>query len=428
MGASALNAQSITMIKYEKKVLANGLRVLVQEDFSTPLVAVNVAYNVGSRNDNPHRTGFAHLFEHLMFGGSKHVEDFDDYLQTAGGDANAFTNNDITNYYNILPAENIETALWLEADRMGYLTLNKKALEVQRKVVVEEFSETCLNQPYGDIWHHVSDLAYKEHPYRWPVIGLVPEHISEATLEDVSSFFKTHYTPANAVLVLAGNIKSVDGFALAEKWFGDLKGGDLPVVNIAPEPPQQEKRFKSVYADVPVDALYMVFHAPARMDDDFYALDLLTDVLADGRSSRFYQHLVKDTQLFSEIDAYISGTTDGNLLIMEGKPSKGISLEQAEAAIWAEINLLLNEGVAERELQKLKNRTECDLVFSEVNVLIKAQNLAYFELLGDPELINTEGAAYQAVTTSDLLTVAKSVLRETNCSVLYYHAKTASAN
>jgi zinc protease len=408
------------MISYSRYELANGLRLLVHEDRSTPLIAVNIAYNVGSRFDPPSHTGFSHLFEHLMFGGSDSAPSFDDPLQEAGGDSNAFTNNDITNYYEVLPAENVETALWLEADRLHRLKLNQKALNVQRKVVVEEFKETCLNQPYGDVWHHLSAMCYEHHPYRWPVIGLEPKHIQDATLEVVSDFFKTYYNPANAVLVLAGNLSGEEGLKLAEKWFGAIPGGHWAAPQLPAEPPQTAKRFKRVEADVPVNALYLAFHMPARNTPEYYTCDLLTDLLAYGKSSRLYQRFVKTDQLFTEVDAYVTGTSDPGLVVVEARLGPGVSFEQGENAIWDELRRVQTERLSDTELEKLKNRAESNLVFGESGTLPKAMNLAYYEILGDAELINRETELYQQQTADSLLEMARQIFREENCSVLYY--------
>ncbi len=413
------------MISFERFELNNGLRVLVHEDQSTPMVAVNLLYNVGARDESPNKTGFAHLFEHLMFGGSVNIKDFDEQIQLAGGDSNAFTNNDMTNFYSTLPADNIETAFWLESDRMLQLNLTPKALEVQRKVVIEEFKETCLNQPYGDVWHHLSDLAFHIHPYRWPAIGLVPQHVEEATLDDVRDFFQTYYRPNNAILSIAGPIKTAEIQRLAEKWFGDIPAGAVPLRQLPQEPPQQKLQQRIKRANVPVDALYLAFHTPARHHADYYAVDLLSDILCNGNSSRLYRRLLKEQHLVNAIDAYITGNIDPGLLVIEAKTQDGISLEKAEAAIWKELELLKQEPISERELTKYINKVESTLIFSETNVLNKAMNLAFFELLDDVNLINTEAEAYAQVTTADIQRVAQQILSRENCSELYYLAKEA---
>lgn len=408
------------MIEFSRFELENGLKVIVHEDGSTPLVAVNILYNVGARDESPDKTGFAHLFEHLMFGGSANVPDFDEPLQMAGGDSNAFTNNDITNFYDILPAENIETAFWLESDRMLSLNIDPKVLDVQRKVVVEEFKETCLNEPFGDAWHHLAEMAFKVHPYRWPTIGKVPSHVEQATLTDVQQFFTTYYRPNNAILVVAGNVKESEVRRLAQKWFGDIPGGAVPERNLPAEPPQSKLERRINNAKVPVNAIYLAFHIPARSDDRFYIADMLSDILCNGPSSRLYRRLLKGTRLFSYIDCYITGSIDPGLLIVEAKLTDNVSFEEAKQAIWKELDILKTELIPERELQKVKNKIESTLTFSELSVLNKAINLAFFELLGDAELINQEVQFYRDITSEDILNLSQEILTEENCSELFY--------
>ena len=411
------------MIEFSRFELDNGLRVLVHEDFSTPLVAVNLLYNVGARDESPERTGFAHLFEHLMFGGSTNIPNFDEPIQMAGGENNAFTNNDITNFYNILPAENIETAFWLESDRMLSINFSKENLEIQRKVVLEEFKETCLNQPYGDVWHHIADMAYKVHPYRWPTIGMKPKHLEEASMEEVKTFFYRYYRPNNAILVVSGNATKEKVKQLAKKWFDNIPRGTFVKKKLPQEPPQKKIERRIEHARVPVDSLYLAFHVPGRLHKDYYAIDLLSDVLSNGPSSRLYRRLLKEERLFNHIDAYITGNIDPGLLIIEGKPAEGVSLEQANSAIWSELETLKKEIISDEELLKYKNKVESTLVFSEINVLNKAINLAFFELLGDPDLINKEKDIYQLVTTEDIRRVAKKFFLKENCSELFYKVK-----
>ena len=392
------------------------------------MVAVNMLYNVGARDESPDKTGFAHLFEHLMFGGSANVPDFDTALQLAGGDNNAFTNNDITNFYDILPAENLETALWLESDRMLSLNFDEHVLEVQRKVVVEEFKETCLNEPYGDVWHHIADMAYKVHPYRWPTIGKVPKHVEEATIEDVKAFFQKYYRPNNAILSIAGNVETSKALAMVEKWFGEIPAGQANQRVLPQEPPQKRLEKRINEANVPVDALYLAFHIPARNHKDFYVADLISDVLCNGPSSRLYHRLLKEKQLFSSIDCYVTGSIDPGLLIIEGKPSANCTIEQGAAAIWNELQLLKAAPLSAKELQKVKNKIESNLIFSELNILNKAMNLAYFELVEDADLINKEAQFYQEITSEDIHRVANELLTEDNCSELFYKAKNKTAN
>ncbi len=415
------------MVEFSRKILPNGLRVLVHEDPNTPLVAVNVTYHVGSRDENPDKTGFAHLFEHLMFAGSRNVPDFDDPMQRAGGENNAYTTNDYTTFYEILPAENLETALFLESDRMLALNIGQRPLNVQRRVVVEEFKETCLNEPYGDAWHHLSELMFKVHPYRWPVIGLVPEHVENATLDDVRDFFHRWYTPNNAVLTIAGNVRAEEVFSVAEKWFAGIPAGPAPQRNLPAEPPQQGMQQRTVHADVPVPAVYLAFRTPPRLHPDFYPMDLLTDVLAQGQSSRLYRRLVKEQTLFSAIDAYVTANLDPGLLIVEGKPAEGVSPETALAAIWTELNALKTTPIEARELKKIQHKFESTIVFSETSVLNKAQNLGFYEILDRAELMNEEVATYQAVTPADLQRVAQEMFREGNAGVLVYLPAKAKA-
>lgn len=414
------------MITYSRFTLSNGLRVLVHEDDSTPMVAVNVLYNVGSRDESPERTGFAHLFEHLMFGGSAHIPDFDTPLQEAGGDNNAFTNTDITNFYDTLPAENLEVAFWLESDRMLRLNFDEKVLDVQRKIVVEEFKETCLNEPYGDIGHHLSELAYKTHPYRWPTIGKVPEHVAEAQLAEVETFFYKHYRPNNAILVATGNLKIDEVRRLAEKWFGDIPPGDIPERQLPRESPQEALRQRILNAKVPGDAIFLAFHAPARNDPRYYASDLLSDALSSGRSSRLYRSLVKERELFTSIDAYVTGTLDPGLLIIEGKLADGIGMDEARQAIWNELEAIKTNGITNTELEKLRNKAESTLIFSEISILNKAINLAFFELLGDAELVNSEPQLYAQVTPDELQQLANEILRIENCTEVCYLAEPES--
>ncbi len=408
------------MVHFTRSVLPNGLRVLVHEDRSTPLAAVNITYYVGSRDEHPDKTGFAHLFEHLMFSGSKNVPDFDDPLQRAGGENNAYTTNDYTTFYEIVPAGNLEVALWLESDRMLALNISKKSLDVQRKVVVEEFKETCLNEPYGDCWHHLSDMMYQAHPYRWPVIGLTPEHIERATVEDVRSFYQRWYTPSNAVLSIAGNVDTAEALQLAQKWFADIPAGPSERQPLQTETPQSTAIRKEVRSNVPVPAIFLAFKTPARLESDFYAVDLLSDVLAQGHSSRLYRRLLKEKQLFSQIDAYITANIDPGLLVIEGRPADGVSIDDALAAVWEELNLLKNEAVDERELKKIQHRFESTIVFSETSILNKAQNLGFYEILDRAELMNEEVDTYLAVTPADMQRVAQEIFREEVSATLVY--------
>ncbi len=411
------------MIEFSRFELDNGLKVLVHEDNSTPMVAVNVLYDVGARDESPQLTGLAHLFEHLMFGGSAHIPDFDDPIQLAGGENNAFTNNDMTNFYDTLPAQNIETAFWLESDRMLSLNFDPKVLETQQKVVIEEFKETCLNQPYGDVWHHLSALAYRVHPYRWPTIGLELQHIEQVTMDEVKDFYFKYYRPNNAALVVAGNVKLEEVKRLSEKWFADIPMGNIPKRGIPKEPIQTAFRTKTVEANVPVDAIYLAFHMGARNERHFYSVDLLSDALSNGQSSRLYRRLLKEKQLFSAIDCYVSGSMDPGLIIIEGKPADGISIETAKKAIWEELEALKTMPIPDEELEKLQNKVESTLVFSEMNFLHKAINLAFFENMGDASWINKEAQFYREITTQDLQLAANTIFTTENAVELIYLAK-----
>jgi zinc protease len=408
------------MIQFEKFTLANGLRVIVHQDLSTPMAVMDIMYDVGARDEDPEKTGFAHLFEHLMFGGSLHIENYDEPLQMAGGENNAYTTNDLTNYYIQLPAENLETAFWLESDRMLSLSFNDKSLDVQRKVVCEEFKEHYLNKPYGDVWHKMRELAYKVHPYRWMTIGRELSHIENATVQDVKDFFFRYYRPVNAVLVVAGNVTTERVKQLAEKWFGDIPPGTPYRRNLPQEPEQTEERKMEVKTNVPLDAMYKCWHMASRLDHKYYIVDLLTDILSGGGSSRLYQALVKEKQLFSNIECHHFGSTDNGLVVVEGKLVKGIKMEDAEHAVNSELNKIQNELVPENELQKVKNKTESMIAFEDMSLMSRANSLAYYEILGDANWMNFELEKYASVTTNDILQESRHIFRPANCSTLYY--------
>jgi predicted Zn-dependent peptidase len=404
------------MIKFDKFSLDNGLRVIVHTDITTPMVAVNVLYDVGARDENPNQTGFAHLFEHLMFGGSVNIPDYDEPLQMAGGENNAYTTNDITNYYIQLPAQNVETAFWLESDRMLSLAFNEKSLDVQRKVVCEEFKEHYINKPYGDVWKNLRELAYTTHPYRWMTIGKELAHVEDAQLQDVKNFFFKHYRPSNAVLCVAGNITTDEVKRLSEKWFGPIEAGEKYVRSLPKEPKQTEARKLVLTKDVPVSVIYKAYHIADRMSPDYYPADLITEVLSGGQSSRLHQRLVKDKQLFSQIDCYHTGSVENGLLVVEGKILPTIKPEDADAAIVKELELMKTEKVSELELEKVKNKIESMIAFEDLNLLNRANNLAFYELLGDAENMNKEFDNYNRVTVDE-------ILHDSNCSTLYYLAK-----
>lgn len=410
------------MINVTRHTLPNGLRVLHHYDCNTRMTALNVLYDVGSKDDWSHRTGFAHLFEHLMFGGSVNIPDFDSPLQLTGGENNAWTSNDVTNYYTIAPTHNIETAFWLESDRMLQLAFTPQSLEVQRHVVIEEFKQRNLNQPYGDIYQLIRPLAYTTHPYQWPVIGRSIEEIEAATLDEVKEFFYAHYAPNNAILCVAGNISWEETLRLCEKWFAPIPRREIAPRNLPAEPKQTAPRRLSVERDVPLDAIVKVYHMCDRRNAQYHACDLLSDVLGTGASSRLYKELVQEQQLFNSIDASISGEIECGLLIINGKLNKGVSIEEGEAAINREIAKLQQEGVTEREINKVINRFEAEHLVSNLNYTDKAANLAYHELIGRAEDINTEVDKYKALTPQDIQNAAREVLQEDNCSTLYYHA------
>jgi predicted Zn-dependent peptidase len=392
----------------------------VHEDKSTPMAVLNVLYDVGAKDENPDKTGFAHLFEHLMFGGSKNIPSYDEPLQVAGGENNAFTTNDLTNYYCQLPAENIETAFWLESDRMLSLAFSKKSLEVQRKVVCEEFKEHYINKPYGDVWHKMRELAYTTHPYRWMTIGASLKHVEDATLEDVKAFFYKHYTPCNAILVVAGNVETAQMKVLAEKWFGSIPMGEKYNRQLPVEPKQTSSRMLEITSNVPLDALYKCWHMPARMDERYYAAELISDILGGGGSSRLFQSLVKEKQLFSNIDCYHFGSTDTGLLTIEGKIVKGVNIKDAENALMEEINKIVENGISVSELEKVKNKAESALAFEDMSLMNRASNIAMYENLGQAELINTELSKYQAVTAEEVLSQARIIFDEKNCNTMHY--------
>ncbi len=402
--------------------MSNGLRLIHHQDKETQMVALNLLYDVGSKDENPDRTGFAHLFEHLMFGGSVNIPDFDTPLQKAGGENNAWTSNDITNYYSVVPRQNVETAFWLESDRMLGLDFSEKSLSVQKQVVIEEFKQRNLNQPYGDIPLLIRPLAYKVHPYRWPTIGKRVEHIEQVKLEDVKSFFYKHYAPNNAILAVTGNISFEEAVDLTEKWFGTIERRDIESRNLPAEPIQKSARFQEVSRPVPLDSITKVYHMCRRMDEEYHCFDLLSDILSNGRSSRLFQRLVMDRKLFADIDASITGDIDAGLFMIKGKVNKGISLEEADRAIVEELRRLGENEVSAYELQKVVNKFESNDLFSNINYLNKATNLAYYELLDKAENIDSEIEKYKGVTSRTLKEVAERAFVEENSSTLYYRA------
>lgn len=408
------------MIDFKRYTLPNGLTFLAHRDTSTPIAAVNVLYKVGARNESPDKTGFAHLFEHLMFGGSVNIPSYDEPLQMAGGENNAFTNNDYTDYYITLPKENIETALWLESDRMLGLDFSQRSLDVQKSVVIEEFTQNYLNRPYGDVWLNLRPLAFKAHPYQWATIGKTTEHIEQATLDDVKSFFYNYYSPNNAILSIVADIDEDEMFALVEKWFGDIPYRELKQTSIPKEPLQTEARELTLHRDVPANALFKAYHMCNRHHPDYYVCDLLTDVLSSGKSARLYRRLVQEKGLFSRINAYITGELDEGLIVVSGNTLPGVDIKEAEKSVIDELNLIAAENISDYELEKVKNKVEAMQTFSETQGMNKAMNLGYYEMLGNTNLLNTEIEQYRMITADDIRTVAAKYFTANNCSTLYY--------
>lgn len=411
------------MVNFERFSLSNGLKVIVHCDTSTPMAVVNVMYDVGAKDEDPDHTGFAHLFEHLMFSGSVNIPVYDEPLQRAGGENNAYTTNDLTNYYIQLPAENLETAFWLESDRMLSLAFTENSLQVQRKVVCEEFKEHYLNKPYGEVWLKLRGLAYEVHPYRWMTIGKELSHIENAQLQDVKNFFFKHYRPVNAILIVAGNVTVEQVKALAEKWFGPIEPGKKYIRQLPAEPKQIKAKKIEIQAEVPLDAFYKCWHIYPRMDPRYYVSDLITEILSGGGSSRLFQSLVKEKKLFSHIECYHFGTTDPGLLTIEGKLVKGVKMEAAEAAVNEELEKLKRKKISEAELQKVKNKTESMIVFEDLSLMNRANSLAYYELLGDASLMNTELDRYNKITVEDVQQLSNEIFTEENSTTLHYLSK-----
>lgn len=411
------------MIQYDKFVLSNGLRVLVHTDIASPLVAMNILYDVGSRDENPERTGFAHLFEHLMFGGSVNIPRYDEPLEKVGGENNAFTSSDITNYYLTIPSKNLETAFWLESDRMLSLAFSNKSLDVQRNVVIEEFKQRYLNKPYGDVWLLLKPLAYKIHPYRWPTIGKKMEHIETAQLHDVKEFYDRYYHPGNAIFSLCGDISTEEAKALCEKWFAPLSSRNVFRRNILAEPLQTASRTLSVERDVPYDAIYKAFPMCSRMHPDYYPTDIISGVFSEGQSARLLRHLVNEQQLFTDISAYITGDIDNGLFIFSGRLREGVAMNRAEEALNKEISVMMDDGISESEMEKIVNKVESIQVMAEMNIGEKAMNLAYWELLGNAARINQEVEYYKACTLQKVREVAMDIFRPEKSNTLYYFSK-----
>lgn len=411
------------MIHFSKKQFNNQLPVIINPDPATSIVTVNVLYNVGSKHESADKTGFAHLFEHLMFGGSLHISSFDHQVEKAGGTNNAFTNSDFTSYYISLPSSNLEMALWLESDRMLGLNFSEENLSVQKNVVIEEFKQNYLNQPYGDVWLLLRPLAYKQHPYQWPTIGKEISHIEQATLQDVKDFYYSHYAPNNAIISISGNVHPATTYHMVEKWFSDIEQRTIHQPSIPQEPPQKEPRSLSVERNVPLNAIYKAYHMCSRTHPDFYATDMISDILSNGISSRLYQKLVKEKKMFYHLDAFISGEVDTGLFLIAGKLHNKVRMEEAEEAINAEIENIKTNIVEDQEIIKVKNKFEAQQIYQNAQILNRAIQLSYFELIGDAEDVNKEVHKYQSVTPEKLKTISQQIFQPENCSTLYYYSK-----
>ena len=411
------------MITYKKTILANGLSVIANRDKTSRMAAVNILYKVGARNENPNRTGLAHLFEHLMFRGTHQIPDFDTPVQMACGENNAFTNNDYTDFYITLPIANIETALWLESDRMTGLNLSDEACKIEKRVVIEEFRQRYLNQPYGDANMLLRALAYKQHPYRWATIGLTPEHIEQASAEEIHNFYRTFYHPSNAILSFSGDMAEEEFFALAEKWFGCIEDHEHDIPSIPAEPTQNEARRQEVERDVPATTITIAFKMGNRLSRDFFLGDITSDILAGGDSARLYEHLIKNKRLFASVNAYITGDVDCGLFVFTGQLLPYTSETEAEEALWAEMADLQQNNISDYELEKVKNKFEANTLFGELNVMNKAMNLGYYEMIGDLSLINREVEIYRSLTSDDISDFASRTFRKENSSTLIYRAK-----
>ncbi|MCF8408227.1 MAG: insulinase family protein [Crocinitomicaceae bacterium] len=406
------------MIDFERFELDNGLKVIFHKDVTTPMAVVNTLYDVGARDESEEKTGFAHLFEHLMFGGSINIPDFDAPLQRAGGESNAFTSNDITNYYDVLPAQNLDTALWLESDRMLSLAFTDKSLEVQRQVVIEEFKQRYLNQPYGDVWLELRPLAYTKHPYKWATIGKDIKHIQDAKMEDVKAFFQKYYHPGNAILCVAGNFELSFIKERIEHWFGSIPGKLKPARILPSEPVQNEFRELVLERNVPANAFYYAFKMASRKTMEYYVADMISDALGREKSSRLYIRLKKELNLVSEIGAYITGSLDDGLLMISGKLNDGVSFEQVDSEIWKIIDEFVSDEMSLVELERLNIKIRTAREFQDQGLLNRAMNLCYFELLGDASGINEDSLVYQSITPKHMSVLGKSILKKKNCSVL----------
>lgn len=411
------------MVAFEKYHLDNGLTVILQQDTTTPMVATNVCYNVGSKDENPERTGFAHLFEHLMFGGSKNIANFHKEVELASGSENGFTSIDVTDYYITLPKQNLEVAFWLESDRMNELVFSPESLEIQRHVVIEEYKQSYLNQPYGDAMLLHMPLCYQKHPYLWMPIGKTPQHVEEATMEEVKAFFYTFYRPNNAVLTVSGNIQIEACKDMIHKWFSPILQGKPYIRNLAQEPLQTEPRYLDITRDVPSDRLQKAYKMGKRTDSEYVPACMLVDILSNGKSSRLIKKLKYENPIFSSINAYLLGSFDDGLLFIIGYTYPNIAIEDADKLVQEQLQLLCEDGISDYELQKVKNKAKTEFDYDMLDVQSKTMNLSINEVMSAAEIVNSMEEAYMRVTAEDIQQTARKIFNENRCSTLYYRAK-----
>lgn len=410
------------MLNLKRTTLSNGLRVLVHEDHTTPLAVCNVVYNVGSRDEDPDCTGLAHLMEHFMFTGSKNVPNYDNALQKVGAINNAYTCQDHTNYYVVLPANNLETALWIESDRMLELAFRQESLDIQKQVVIEEFKEHYLNRPYGDMMMLLHEMIFDKHPYQWLPIGKKTEHIAQVDMDIIRKFYYTYYRPNNAVLVVAGNVHYDEVITLVEKWFGDIPTSELPVRNYPAELPQTQARQLTVERDVPSDVLIKAWHMCDRMHPDYYAYDLMSDMFGTGHSSYLYKEFVTDRKLFTDISASIMGSCDNGLFYVSGRPTEGVSIDEADAAL-SQFLYHFQEGDSfAHDLQKVKNRAESILLNNEIKIDDRASNIAVGETISNAEYFLNERQHYFDVTEDQMRRLFHDTFVEEGSNTLKYRS------
>ena len=407
------------MIEIVEHKLPNGLKVVFNRNRSSQLAVVNMAYTVGARNEQPGKTGLAHFLEHLMFTGTFDVPSFDELLQSAGGESNAWTNNDLTNFYDVLPVNNLEVAIALEADRMCGLRLDDKSFESQKSVVVEEFKQRCLNVPYGNQEHLLRDLAYKVHPYRWPTIGQTVDDVQGITKDDVKYYYNNYYVPSGAVLSIVADADADEVLSMVERQFGDIEKTGTDKRPYSPEPEQQESRRLVTRQNVPYRRIVRAYHMGDRLCADYAECDILSDVLSNGRSSRLYRNVLAKGDLVSAIDASITANHDAGILKIQASLLPGVDFDKVEAAIDSEIEQMLDDVTID-EIKKCINKYESNALFSNLTIEERASNMAQCCILGDVNMINTEIDKYQAVTCRSFVESAQKLLRTSNCSTLYY--------